>query len=137
LSVLSRKLKPLDYIVIGGDFNINLLHSNKDVETYRNILSSYNLHILNDKPTRVTKNSITLIDHIIVSCDTKPICQTNGVTFSDHMATTILLNIQIMETPPSQNNRSVLKRNFCEANCRKFLTLLQSEDWHELFVSST
>ena len=67
-----------------GDFNINILERNSTTNNYMNILDSFNYQILNpDRPTRISRNKETCIDHIlcnqsIVSGNTKIIdCAVN------------------------------------------------------------
>ena len=55
-------------LMITGDFNVNLLDQASGMtRQYVNILDSFNLkhHVI--KPTRTTKSSATLIDHIITN----------------------------------------------------------------------
>ena len=58
-----------DYpILITGDININLYNTdNPAVKSYTDILAQHNLSQIIEKPTRTTRNTSTLIDHIIVS----------------------------------------------------------------------
>jgi len=52
--------------LVCGDFNINLMHYSKVkcVTDYVDVLHSLSCKLLIDKPTRITKHSTTLIDHI-------------------------------------------------------------------------
>ena len=52
--------------ILCGDFNINLMHYSKVkcVKDYVDMLHSLSCKLLIDKPTRITKHSTTLIDHI-------------------------------------------------------------------------
>ena len=52
--------------LVCGDFNINLMHYSKVkcVTDYVDMLHSLSCKLLVDKPTRITKHSTTLIDHI-------------------------------------------------------------------------
>lgn len=57
-----------DFVMYVGDININVLdvHSNQ-VKNYLELLNTFNLSQIIDEPTRISLNSLTLIDHIIVS----------------------------------------------------------------------
>ena len=59
------KLKNVHYIL--GDFNINIHPDSRTTSAndYINLLLSHGAFPLITKPTRVTKNSVTIIDHII------------------------------------------------------------------------
>ena len=55
-------------IYIAGDINIDLLKTgDPDATQLMNLMHSYNLYCIINKPTRVTETSATLIDHIWVS----------------------------------------------------------------------
>lgn len=60
--------------ILLGDFNINLLVSNDSSSTLLSMLFAFHLHQVLIQPTRVTKDSSTLIDHVyhtspnILSC---------------------------------------------------------------------
>ena len=53
-------------VIISGDININLLNckNNGQIADYVNLFRSHNFLSLINKPTRVTNNSYTLIDHV-------------------------------------------------------------------------
>ena len=52
-----------DWIVL-GDFNFDILQSSALSKSYLNVVSSHNYQQLIQNPTRVTKNSSSLLDHI-------------------------------------------------------------------------
>ena len=55
-------------IYLTGDMNIDILcPSNSNNKRYLNVLYQFNLKQIVDKPTRDTKDTASLIDHIIVS----------------------------------------------------------------------
>ena len=56
------------HIVLTGDFNLNVLNfeNNKKVENFINLMFRYGIPTIN-KPTRVTANTATGIDHIITN----------------------------------------------------------------------
>ena len=59
-------LRQLNCAVL-GDFNINLLSSDSSVIAYSNMLTSNSFFHIISVPTRVTKSSATLIDHILTN----------------------------------------------------------------------
>lgn len=73
-SVMEDALKEVfsssKYIIVCGDFNVNLLES-KDRETIRllNLFKSFNLHHLFEAPTRVTATTATCIDNVFCKCE--------------------------------------------------------------------
>ena len=82
LDDLSLDRKPL---IVTGDLNVNLLHDNSFADR---IKTDHHLSQLINEPTRITKNSATLIDHIY--CLHKSMIYFSGVTnihLSDHHLT--------------------------------------------------
>ena len=54
------------HIVLAGDFNLNVLdfENNKKVENFINLMFRYGMIPTINKPTRITANTATAIDHI-------------------------------------------------------------------------
>ena len=73
-----------------GDFNINMLDKSSTTNSFEEILSLCNLHMLFDKPTRICDTTATLIDNVIVDRETKSVvestCNIDIVKLSDHKA---------------------------------------------------
>ena len=62
------------------EFNINLLATNKKIPSdFFSPLASYFMLPLIDKPTRITSNSVTLINKIFINCS----CFRSGILVSD------------------------------------------------------
>ena len=79
--VLDKICKGKQYVIITGDFNIDILPENlsNSSDTFININSSYGLQNLIKIPTRITNMSSTLIDNIFsnisnVKCQSGTIC---------------------------------------------------------------
>ena len=75
-------------LILLGDFNINLLSyiENKDVKSFVDILQSSLITPTINLPTRITSQSSTLIDNILVSHFSSKIYSGNLlVGLSDHM----------------------------------------------------
>ena len=64
--LLQINLRQLNCAVL-GDFNINFLSSDSSVIAYNNMLTSNSFFHIISEPTRVTKSSATLIDHILTN----------------------------------------------------------------------
>ena len=60
----SKNSKNLKNIVLAGDLNINFLdfETNKDVQEFLNLMFGYDMILLTNKPTRVTRHSANAID---------------------------------------------------------------------------
>ena len=56
-------------ILLSGDFSINLIHfeQNKNVQNFINLMFQFGLVPATNKPTRITKTTISAIDHIITN----------------------------------------------------------------------
>ena len=61
------------HIVLAGDFNLNVLdfENNKKVENFTNLMLRYGMIPTINKPTRITANTATTIDHIITNVITE------------------------------------------------------------------
>ena len=103
--IFSKNGKNLKNIVLAGDFNINFL----------NLMFCYNMISLTNKPTRVTKHSANVIDHIITNSVTShndfksAIIKTD---LSDHSP--IVFAIKTNETTQRPVVKSTYKRSYCE-----------------------
>ena len=71
LERLEEKLQLINLLQLNcavlGDFNINLLSSDSSIIAYNNMLTSNSFFHIISVPTRVTKSSATLIDHILTN----------------------------------------------------------------------
>ena len=78
--------------IITGDFNYNLINyeHHNDTETLFNIMTSSGYQTMVTKPTRITKNTATLIDHIWTNYNIEQTnCKTNILVtdVTDHLPT--------------------------------------------------
>jgi hypothetical protein len=109
-------------IIIFGDININLLHPHT---TWKKTYQQFNLNQLLKKPTRKTKDSETLIDHIYTT-DKSNIIEAKSSHFkpSDHdaiCATWSKKNTKI----PKIGHTTIHYRNMSKFNANNFLNDLQ------------
>ena len=78
-----------------GDWNINFMQESKKLRDLQEILLLYNLVNTVTSPTRVTKNSISLIDVIITNKEiTRDTATVIDLGYSDHMAQVLKLPIK-------------------------------------------
>lgn len=68
--------------VLAGDFNIDWL-SQTDAAGLKLVMDTVNLKQQVQQPTRITRTSKTLIDHIFTDCDIN-VCVENDLKISDH-----------------------------------------------------
>lgn len=135
-------------VFLCGDFNIDLLKSssNANTEDFVNLLFSYGLYPLIDKPTRVTVGSATLIDNIF----TNMLCSsTNGIIvtdcISDHFPIVAFVNcIRKADTPQpivykysrNMSQVAVFKNALCNHDWGIVLASHDVDQAYNSFVSS-
>ena len=90
--LLDSKIKNKFCIVL-GDMNINLLNTDNNTQDYINSMNTLHLFPTINKPTRITEDSATIIDHIFIN---KPTNYTSGIILdntTDHMPTFIRIPV--------------------------------------------
>lgn len=119
-------------IIVCGDFNVDLLASeNNESLNFINTCSSFSFVPLISKPTRVTENSATLIDNILVS---NPIQITSGIVtvdISDHMPVFVIRRnffTPIKSAPTKQIKYRVVNEN----SLNNFYNYLSQYDFNEI-----
>ena len=130
LKILTKERRPC-YIM--GDFNINLLKQNihSPTKKFLDTLLSHGFFPLINKPTRITTESVTLIDNILTNVhDLQNKSGIWVVDTSDHLPVfTILPN----RTGNSEIKRTIIsKRSFTDENMTKFKYNLQAYDWSNI-----
>lgn len=92
----------VDYVICLGDFNINMLEVDNPVLNLNQILLSLNLQQIINEPTRITKNSKSLIDLIVITKNLTT--RDSGVIpmhhLSDHSLTFCVIDISVAKSIP-------------------------------------
>ena len=85
-----------------GDLNCNLLTSNPEANSLRDIISTFNLNQLIEKPTRVTETTKSLID-VIMSTNKNIVSHTDMLasSISDHHLVYLALTLKTPRLKPS------------------------------------
>ena len=108
-----------------GDFNLNLLdyETNSKVKNFFNLMFSFNLIPVINKVTRVTKTSVTAIDHIITNSYLNTYIQTGIIKtdISDHFPIFLVTN-----------TATIYKRFINNETIQYFRTLLNNVTWEEV-----
>ena len=80
-NLLSANDKATKNNIFTSDLNINVLdyESNKKVQNFLSSMFQYNMIPAINKPTRVTRNMVTAIDHIITSTVISGIQHRSGI----------------------------------------------------------
>merc|ERR1712002_780136 len=121
------KLQPDCETIILGDFNICLLNNSDFKNRYMDTLNSYNFTQLIEEPTRVTQNTITLIDHIH-SNSTDKICQSGVIKsgISDHYI--IYCTRKVVKGQINKHN-TVKTRSMKNYSKESYVESLERHDW--------
>ena len=141
--IISDIEKEKKYVYLLGDFNINTLdeaHTKSTlVQDFINIMSSYSYCNLISMPTRVIKNSATLIDNVY--CNLPNIYDTghSGVLYSihttDHMP---IFTVQPLLSPSIIEGESFkMKRNFSNQNISKLKKTVRKHNWNEVYSAES
>jgi len=115
-NVFMQLLSLTKYVVVVGDLNIDLLKNTAIQKNYKDLLSDFQFVQYNSEPSRVTRTSATLIDHVLCTpvSSVKKCYQAIGL--SDHRTQILELTIPSIKSIVNP----VITRSFC--NC----------DWDEL-----
>lgn len=130
LDNLLRKINKNNYSYIMGDFNYNLLlESDSDIDSFIDIMHSFSYYSLINRPTHITKNSATCIDHIWTNvCDKRINCAIISECPADHLP---VVQCSLLEKHISNQFESLL-RKFNEKNMENFLYKMNDTDMSHL-----
>ena len=122
-----------------GDLNIDLFKTEEHRHTsdFLDIMYSHSLFPLITKPTRVTGNSATLIDHIFTNNFETNVTHTQGIlctSISDHYAVFHIAGNMHggQSSSDSENDTPVMKRNMCQRNMQKFIDKVNMVNWEHV-----
>lgn len=126
----------LDNILCGdvfvmGDINLNILTDNVITDEYKHIMYSNGFYSLINEPTRVTKHSVSCIDHVWVRAKNinKYVAKTVDSLITDHKMVALVLDLNI-------NLSNVSNEYKQKVNYRKLITNAENYDWTKsLFVN--
>lgn len=139
--VRSKKLyeiQRLKLIVVCGDFNIDLLKSDEHKKTaiFVNNMFSLSLYPLIIKPSRIKRDSATLIDNIFVNSTGKIIKSDRyrQTDISYHLPVFAVLESREPKQRPNETNRLVRLRT--PEAIEAFELQLTSHNWQEVYVNN-
>ena len=122
------------YCYLMGDYNINLLNYNKHAETtsFIDIMYAHSFLSLINRPTRVAKESATLIDNIFTNCYSNIDNTLQCLIYtdvSDHFPIVhVDFGMKLLDTDPVMT-----RRNLCYKNRQRFHESISSIDWGALY----
>ena len=110
-------------VILASDFNMNLLafEQNKKVQNFLNIMFHHSMMPVINKPTRVTKNTATAVDHIFINSVTT----TKLFFVADY-------NIHLKET----KERFIFRRDLSDVSVENFKYKLRTVSWDSITNSS-
>ena len=129
-----NNIKTPDTCIIGEDINIDLLKTNfKLSQSYLDVMTSNNFIPTITAPTRITDNSVTLIDHIFVklpkSKNNNKISAGNLLCdISDHLPNFTIINMNIKKTKERPYIRLYNKNNICKFESNVESELLETKN---------
>ena len=133
--LLDRSILENKQLVIGGDFNIDLLSKNSNAQDFLTIIETNSFQHLINKPTRQSIQTSTCIDNFIVNNNAS--VNSSGVIeldLSDHFG--IFVDLNIREIKNVNNKRKCFYgRPRSEANNVKFLNVMLNEKWTQIYNS--
>lgn len=129
LAYINNKYTKLN-VVIGGDFNINILTKNSKVNTLLNLMSEYKYTQHIKQPTHITQTASTCLDLIFTNFKNIDLCTyVEELGFSDHCGTIIKFKIP---QRPKQTTWYTEKRLYNKNNIESFKSALKSINWRDI-----
>ena len=125
-------------VIMAGDFSMSLLdfEQNKKVQNFLNIMFGHSMMPVINKPTRVTKNTETAIDHIFINSVITTKFKTGIIKsgISDHFLIFFVAdyNIHIKET----KEYFIFRRDLSDNSVEKFKYKLRTVSWDSITNSS-
>lgn len=118
-----------DNLICTGDFNIDLLkiNSSKSIH-FLNMINTFGLYQLINSPTRITKNSSTLLDVIIVS--NKKVVSESGVKELHGLSDHCLVYCKFMVESTSSSVCTRTYREFKNFDHESFNMSLEAVQWN-------
>jgi hypothetical protein len=123
-------------ILVGGDFNLNFLERGPNQQALTDIFSSFNLHMLINKPTRITHHSRTCIDNIFSNIDKDQVTTTitdSGI--SDHC--TLTLKVRVLAGNKAKYTYVETRRTLNEKQKNIFTLKLSNTNWDPILQESS
>ena len=125
--------------IIAGDVNMNLLdfEQNKKVQTFLHIVFGHSMMPAINKPTRVTKNIATAIDHIFINSVSITKFKTGIMKsdISDHFPMFFVADCNIHKKETKEC--FVFRRDLSDISIEKFKYKLCTVSWESITTNSS
>jgi hypothetical protein len=120
-------------LILCGDLNVNFIQYTDKLLDLQNLLIMNNLINVLKSPTRISNNSASLIDVLIVNSIKNECFTTNlDLGYSDYLAQLLYIKLKNLLKGPI----TTYKRFFTGKNVEQFQYLLQIEKWDEVSASN-
>ena len=114
-------------VVVLGDLNCNLLAPDPETTSLQTFISTFNLHQLVKKPTRITETTESLIDVILTTnMDIVSLSDVLAYSVSDHHLVYLVLTLKTPRLKPSH----VTIRSYANYNAKQFSEDLSLVPFH-------
>jgi exonuclease III len=123
-------------LIIGGDFNIDLLNCESTAtQQFNDLINSYHLAAHIQTPTRITHTSRTTVDNIISNINSSLITYAKSIplTISDHNGQIMCFSI----ANKKQANIPQPRRSFSQNQIKYFNELLEKTQWQDVYMAKT
>jgi hypothetical protein len=121
-------------IILCKDFNINYLSDNQNKQALNSLLTSYSLYSIIDFPTRIHKNSNTMIDNIFIKFKNENYSVYSLINcLSNHDAQVLSLSDIIVS---NDRNELYSYRKMSIQLLNEFQTSLSYEVWENIFSNN-
>lgn len=118
-------------IIVGGDFNINLLDVNNNCTVgFLDLLNTFNLFQCIFEATRVTDQSSTLIDNIFYNSENNYKSYVLSTALSDHKAQILCVGNTVCERESCAS-----RQIFSKGKLGHFKSEVEQIDWSEIYQS--
>ena len=128
--LLKREITNKELVLV-GDFNINVFEFNesKMVQNFVDLMFRHDLIPTVNKPTRVTRNTITTIDHIITNSVINAEFKTGTIKtdISDHFPIIFIFESVVNRTEAREE--FTYKRNYSGNSIETFRQKLREVNW--------
>lgn len=129
--------KIYDKIIVGGDFNIDVLKNDNNCKLFKQSLMSQNMIYLVNFPTRVSENSETAIDNFLVRNIDLGFLKVEGLItgLSDHDGQLLEMKVNKLINKERLPVKQEI-RKFSPENLTYFSRLLSKETWSDVYLAS-
>ena len=120
-----------------GDYNINLLNydSHNETRNFVDLLFSYSLIPLINRPTRITKSTATLINDVFTDNFVNMESSVQAIMVTDITDHFLIIHID-WKNEQAYSEATLVRRLYSHRNKQSFFTELTALDWNEMYMQN-